>query len=528
MTRSVRLALGALLVALLAGAASLWVSGAWRAGLSGADEPAHFLNTLVIARYAADALGSDPMAYATEFYLHYPKISIGHWPPGYYAALAPLFMVLPPTPATAMAVNLVLAALPAVIAGLLAARVLGTRLGLLVAALCALTPVALEGFAFFMLDQPLAAAALAATGLWIAFVGRPRAWVVLLFGLVAAWAVLIKGNGWLLLFVPPIHLALTGRWRVLASPWPWLAALLAALVVGPWYWLTAGIAADGFNYQPGPVYAAQALGYNFGALSDNVTPLGLALAAWGLWRGWQARADGNAWSILSGCAALVLATLLLQSLVPVDLDARYMAPALPPLIVLAVYGARDVMARFGRPNLAVPVALVLAVPGVVHLATREPKVDLRLADVAAQTRAGDAWLIDGTSGAEGALAAEMAIRDREAKSYMIRASSLLARSDFMGSRYALAYTDPAAIRARLRELGVSGIAVVRAQNQPAFPHSALLRRALLEQGWRRTAVLAHGGRAGTTEIFRPAAPVVPDTRAIRALGVPAKAKGLSG
>jgi hypothetical protein len=37
------------------------------------------------------------MAYATEFYLHYPKISIGHWPPGYYAALAPLFMVLPPT-----------------------------------------------------------------------------------------------------------------------------------------------------------------------------------------------------------------------------------------------------------------------------------------------------------------------------------------------------------------------------------------------------------------------------------------------
>jgi 4-amino-4-deoxy-L-arabinose transferase-like glycosyltransferase len=311
-----------------------------------------------------------------------------------------------------MAVNLVLAALPAVIAGLLAARVLGTRLGLLVAALCALTPVALEGFAFFMLDQPLAAAALAATGLWIAFVGRPRAWVVLLFGLVAAWAVLIKGNGWLLLFVPPIHLALTGRWRVLASPWPWLAALLAALVVGPWYWLTAGIAADGFNYQPGPVYAAQALGYNFGALSDNVTPLGLALAAWGLWRGWQERADGDAWSVLAGCAALLFATLLLQSLVPVDLDARYMAPALPPLIVLAVYGARDVMARFGRQSLAVPLALLLAVPGVIHLATREPKVDLRLADVAAQARPGEAWLIDGTSGAEGALAAEMAIRDR--------------------------------------------------------------------------------------------------------------------
>ena len=42
--------------------------------------------------------------------------------------------------------------------------------------------------------------------------------------------------------------------------------------------LTAGIAAEGFNYAPGPAYAARALFYNLAALDCNVTPIGLALA----------------------------------------------------------------------------------------------------------------------------------------------------------------------------------------------------------------------------------------------------------
>lgn len=528
---SLRIAALALAIAMLIGVAAWHVSGALTAGFSGADEPAHFLNAAVIARYAADAAGSNPMAYATEFYLHYPKISIGHWPPGYYAALAPLLMIFPATPATAFAINLVVSALPAAFAAVLLNRVAGARAALAGAALCALTPVALEGQAFFMLDQPLAAACMAALLLWLAHVHKPAWWKVMLFAGTAAFAVLIKGNGWLLLLVLPIHLALTRRWDVLRSPWPWIAAALAAVIVGPWYWLTAGIAADGFNYSPGPAYAARALAFDLRYLSDNVTIVGLVLAGYGAWRGWRARRDdAQRWSVLAGCIALIAATLALQSIVPVDLDPRYMAPALPPLIVLTLVGAGDLVRRFARPLLLAPFALLLAAPGLAHLASREAKVDLRLAEVARLALPDEAWMIDGTSGAEGAFAVELAIRDREHAGYMIRASNILARSDFMANDYRLATRDPAAVLARVRALGVSGIAIVRIADQPAFPHSALLRAALLSpgSGYRRTALLPHGNRPGTTEIYRPLVPTRPDVPAIRALGLPAKAGGLSG
>jgi 4-amino-4-deoxy-L-arabinose transferase-like glycosyltransferase len=520
-------------LALLAGIVALLVSDAWRAGFSGADEPAHFINSYFISAYIREALGSNPMAFATEFYLHYPKISIGHWPPAYYALLSPIFFILPPTPATAFAVNLLIAALPSALAGLLAARLTRLSLGIVVALLSALTPVAIEGQAFFMVDQPLAAVTLGAAILWFEYVRRPAPWLVLGFACLAATAVLMKGNGWLLLFVPPIHLALAGRWKVLASPWPWAAGLLAGLIVAPWYWLTAGISADGFNYSPGPAYAWEALLFNLTALSDNVTIVGLGAAAYGIAVAFRDRRSfRDRWIVAAGCASLILATLLLQSLVPVDLDPRYMAPALPALLVLAAAGAWDVVRRWKRFGIALAAAgsLIVAVPGISHLGSREPKIDLRMAEaVSALPDTPSAWVIDGTSGAEGAFIAAMAVRDPELRSYSVRSSRLLAQSDFMGNEYRLVTSDPAEVLARLRTLGAEGVVIARPGHRPAFPHSALLRRALASPGspYRLATILPHRNRPGVTEIFRARSPARMNESAIRALGLPEKAGALT-
>src|SRR6201996_605065 len=61
------------------------------------DESAHYVNTLFIADWLRAGLPS-PMTFARDFYAHFPKLSIGHWPPGWYALLAPLFAVLRPSP----------------------------------------------------------------------------------------------------------------------------------------------------------------------------------------------------------------------------------------------------------------------------------------------------------------------------------------------------------------------------------------------------------------------------------------------
>jgi hypothetical protein len=117
-------------LALLVGVGFLVLSHAWSAGFSGADEPAHFLNGWFISLYARKALGHNPMAFAVEFYLHYPKISIGHWPPAYYALISPLFLVLPATSQMAMIINLFAAALPAAGVGWLLALLEKTVVGL--------------------------------------------------------------------------------------------------------------------------------------------------------------------------------------------------------------------------------------------------------------------------------------------------------------------------------------------------------------------------------------------------------------
>src|SRR5262249_5919279 len=86
-------------------------SGSWE----GDDEPSHFLNAYLVWSYVSKALGANPLVYARDFYLHYPKISIGHWPPLYYALLSPFFFVLPPEPPPFLVINVIVAALPALL-----------------------------------------------------------------------------------------------------------------------------------------------------------------------------------------------------------------------------------------------------------------------------------------------------------------------------------------------------------------------------------------------------------------------------
>ena len=414
----------------------LW-SNAWSAGFSGADEPAHFLNSWFVSLYERQALGHNPMAFATEFYLHYPKISIGHWPPAYYALLSPLFLLLPASAQAAMIVNLLAAALPAAGIAWLLVRLGKPGLAPAGALLWALTPLALEGQAFFMLDQPLAACTLAATIGWLLYAERPGWWRILLFVALAALAILVKGNGWLIGLVPVMHVLLTGQWRLIRLWKSWIGGAAVAAVVLPWYILTAGISADGFSYQPGLAYAEQALAPNLGALADNVTPVGLALAGYAIWNEARTRAAApERWSVVSACLALLLATLILQSAIPADLDPRYAAPALPPLVVLSLLGAVQLFRHLPAAShrLAAPVlALLLAAPGLAHVATREAKADLRLDEAAAMASPAESWQIDGGSGAEGAYIAAKAVRDPGLAGYAVRGSKLLADSNFMGS-----------------------------------------------------------------------------------------------
>ena len=113
--------------------------------------------------------------------------------------------------------------------------------------------------------------------------------------------------------------------------------------------------------------------------------------------------------------------------------------------------------------------------------------------------------------------------------YVVRASKLLADSNFMGTTYALKYHDTADVLAELHRLGVQHVVIVREGSKDAFPHSAQMRAALTgaDSGFRLSQSLAHRYRPGVTEVFDAIGPTRPDIAAVRNMGLPAKAMTLT-
>jgi hypothetical protein len=190
------------------------------------------------------------------------------------------------------------------------------------------------------------------------------------------------------------------------------------------------------------------------------------------------------------------------------------------------------LAQVHAPKLAgVALAVVLAVPGVLHLMQRAPKADTGIAAVTGRLAAARPVLtvIDGSASTEGGFIADMAVHDSALRGYVVRASKLLADSNFMGTTYSLKYHDTADVLAELHRLGVQHVVIVREGGKDAFPHSAQMREALAraDSGFRLGQSLPHAYRSGVTEVYDAVAPGRPDVAAVRNMGLPAKATALT-
>jgi hypothetical protein len=91
----------------------LWVSGAFQAEFGEyPDEPAHYVTSLMVRDYIAGGVASSPPTqFAVDYYLHYPKVALGHYPPFLYVVQAAWMLVFPISRASLLVLNAVLIAL---------------------------------------------------------------------------------------------------------------------------------------------------------------------------------------------------------------------------------------------------------------------------------------------------------------------------------------------------------------------------------------------------------------------------------
>lgn len=502
--------LAALLIAALTGGLS--------ASLIGPDEGGHYVNALFLGDWIRAGFPA-PMAFAQDYYAHFPRLTIGHWPPGWYMLQSPWFALFRPSPFGALLISAFVAGLPSGAIVWAFQRMGRLPLGIGLAALYVLLPLVVDGGRYLLLDQPVALVVALAAIAWARASDKPGWWRFLIFAALAAACPLVKGNGALIALVPALDIALTGRWRLLKLPALWVAALVTAALVVPWYLISFKISAGGFNYDPGLAYAGLAIGANAEAIYANLGIGGLALAAVGAASAFGAFRPQEA-RVARLAIAVVAATLLFQSIVPAALEPRYVTPLLPWLVILAGLGLVTLW-RAGRAQRVAGGALgaFAVVPAVLALGALEAKPDIGAPALARQmAREGGLWLVDGRAGGEGALIAEAAYADHEARRVWVsRASQWLSSSDFMGRGYVLTARTPEAAREVLAGIGVRGVASIAEKGRFAYPHSIVLNRAVNAGGFSVSQRKFEGG-AGTLTIARRELPITPNLTLIRQNG----------
>ncbi|MDA1264501.1 MAG: glycosyltransferase family 39 protein [Planctomycetota bacterium] len=463
-------------------ALDLW-RGAFSADLCGwEDEPAHVVTGIMFRDWILAGCPS-PMAFAEDYYLHYPKVAIGQWPPVFYGVQALWTLVFG---ASTVSLVLLMACLTAGVASLIHASLrheCGPGAAICAGLLWLALPLVQAYGAMVMTEVVLALLCFGAVLAFGRFLDGGRRRDLVCFAALAVLACLTKGNALALALLPPLATLLAGRWDRWRRRDLWVAGGAVALIVAPWYALTLGITQSTWVGGGGPSgsYASAAVTF-FGR---ELVRLGgwafLVAAAYGAVRSLAVSADrGRVAAVVAWPPSL----LLVHGLVPSSLDARHLVLLAPALVWL---GVRALATHTPSPRRRAVAAVVLL--GAVLIERGEVPAKAwqgysGLARELAQDEVldGRAILIVSDVSGEGAFVAALAQAgggDRPAH-LVFRASKALARSDWVGRDYELRFESVAELATWLDEVPVAAIVQDRAPlARQRFPHHELVAEALL-------------------------------------------------
>ena len=175
------------------------------------------------------------ITWAQRYYLHYPKVAIGHWPPGFYIMEGLWWLLLPPSRGTALLLNAVLMLLAGIIFYRLLRAFAPPWLCLAAALLLIATPVVEQSYSQTMGDLPCLLWSVLLADAMVRLMRRPS---FASASLVALWLIcglLTKGTAASLVLAPVIACLITGQWRILKSRFVLSAAAAVMLLGFGWY-----------------------------------------------------------------------------------------------------------------------------------------------------------------------------------------------------------------------------------------------------------------------------------------------------
>jgi hypothetical protein len=482
------------------------------------DEAPHYVNGLLIANYVSEELGQPPLAFAKTFFLHFPKVSIGHWPPFFYLLEAGWMLIVSQSKTSVLIFSGLISAVLAALIGSLTSRRSGTVAALLAISFYVFTPLVRQNASAIMVDIFTGLLELAGSLAFMRYIVRPNWKWSAAFGLLASAAILSKGNGLALALLPPLAIIFMGRIPLVRRPDFWLSVPIVAILCGPWYVVTYNLARDGWVYESGLHYAIASLKANTNACLTMLGVAGCLVAGYGFVCSFCDRYDARETMLVRCLAALVVAILIFQMTVPSGLDPRYALGLLPPMIILAALGTRelsdDLASLLGRRHSRRTVASISMVLGLLLIAPKindflsvpqKPTVGMKEAAniVAADpTNSNRTVLISSDAIGEGAFVVEMAQHMDQGGRYVIaRASKLLASANFLMEDYVARFQGADDVGREVERLAIRFVVIDTSKGGFRFKHSQDLLAAARANRWSLVGQIPHQRYEGETLVY---------------------------
>lgn len=445
-------------------------SGAYQSDFSAdEDEAAHVVSSLMVRDYLVHAPFSNPLRFAEAYYIHYPKVAIGHWPPLFHASEA-IWMIL--FGRSRLALLLFVAANAFALALAVYAWV-KRDCGHVIAALSALallSPLFMQRILYSVEpDMLLGLFAFCAAFCYGEYLEHRRARDVALFGALTCAAMLVHGRGASIAFLPLTAAVLRQGARTSKRLWAGLAAAMLALAVLP------SLLGQSYTFTPW-----RALKQSVDYVTALFVQMGFAVAAVALIGAIAAMRSKNRNPRWLAVVALLVGNWVFHSLILVPWMPRYQITTVPAIAALFGLGCWEIVTKASRlsvwPRSAVAAAgLAAAVLTVLDVMPIARKPDLSYHRWVCGGVRSMVSLVSGDAFHEGAMISEMALCDQNEEHIVLRASKVLFSGGWSGQRYSLRFTKEQDIAKYLENVRVETI--IEQQNYE-MPHDQLLLTSL--------------------------------------------------
>jgi hypothetical protein len=460
------------------------IAGSRSAELSGyPDEPAHYITAMMCRNYLLGGWRSESAVdYAENYYLHYPKVAIGHWPPVFYVVQFVWMLAFPTTISSLLYLQAVLIAAIAGILFLLARNRFGFVIGVLVwAAFLILRPT--QVLASEIMSEPLLAlVSLAATWVIARYFETGEMKFMIWFIVFAELAAHTKGSGIEFAGIPVLIAICLRRTDELRKRSFWLSQLALVAIMAPWQILTWRMVHNGMVSAGAQQIVQQ---------TRDFVPMLAGIFGWPLLAAIVAGAvialvDKKLDALFVACSVTAVVTFVFHCISPNGAEDRRLYMAIPGALILAAFAVWRLLEAWNHPSWTPAALMVLMAVSLAPSWTVFHKVAVGYRTVCGwllshSTPGEDAVLIASDVDGEGMLVSEVGQVQPKPTLYLVRSRKLFDNCDWSGDECRPTVTDPAHAQQVMDSIPVRYVVVDRFPGLASSPQADLLRRTIAER-----------------------------------------------